>query len=307
MRKIKPIFEGQSPTFQLFIFIFLLLFGALFGMSAGFALLYILPGIDVIHLQDTNHLLYLQAARIVQISSQFGLFIFPPVAWVYLFTRNRRHALGWTSEFNHQLILPAILLMFAALPLIHWLSEVNHSIHFPASLSELEQWLKEKEADAEKLTSLFLNVSTIEALLINLFMIAIIPAIGEELVFRSVLQPILVKLFRNAHLGIIIGSLLFSLLHFQFYGLLPRFILGLFLGYLYYWSGSIVIPMIMHFVNNGAAVLVFYLHANDIIEIPMKDFGSVSNPLYLATSIIITIAILAICKRAGNVKIRIFQ
>lgn len=271
-------------------------------MAAGFALLYILPGIDVIHIQDSNHPLYLQAARIVQISSQFGLFLFPPVAWVYLFAREKRQELGWTFEFNLQLILPSILLMFAALPLIHWLSEINHSIHFPDSLTALEQWLMEKEADAEKLTTLFLNISTIEALMINLFMIAIIPAVGEELVFRSVLQPIMVKLFRNVHVGIIIGSLLFSLLHFQFYGLLPRFVLGLFLGYLYYWSGSIVIPMIMHFVNNGSAVLVYYLHANGVIEIPMKDFGSVSNPLYMVMSILITIIILAICKRAGNKK-----
>lgn len=276
-------------------------------MAAGFALLYILPGIDVIHIQDSNHPLYLQAARIVQISSQFGLFLFPPVAWVYLFARERRKELGWTFEFNLQLILPSILLMFAALPLIHWLSEVNHSIHFPASLSELEQWLMEKEADAEKLTTLFLNVSTLEALMINLFMIAVIPAVGEELVFRSVLQPIMVKLFRNVHMGIIIAALLFSLLHFQFYGLLPRFVLGLFLGYLYYWSGSIVIPMMMHFVNNGSAVLVYYLHAKGIIEIPMKDFGSVSNPLYLVLSIILTIVILIICKRAGKIKTRLNQ
>lgn len=292
MRQFAPFFKEQPPSFQLFIFLFLLLFGALTGMLVGLGLLQIIPGVSVSDLQDSSGQQYIIAARIIQISSQLGLFLFPPLAWAFLFTHNCSKALGWHQNFTYQSFVPAILLMFAALPFIHWLAEINHLIHFPESMSALEQWLIDKEADAQRLTEVFLSGKTYQDLMINLFMIAIIPAVGEELVFRSVLQPLLGKLFRNIHLGVIVASLVFSLMHFQFFGLLPRFMLGLFLGYFYLWSGSIFVPIIMHFVNNGAAVLIYFLHINGYIDVPMEDFGATEKPVYLIVSILSSFGLL---------------
>ena len=97
-------------------------------------------------------------------------------------------------------------------------------------------------------------------LVFNLLVIAIIPAIGEELFFRGYLQQKLIKWNRSPHIGIIITAILFSIIHFQFSGLIPRFILGVLLGYIFYWSSSLWIPIIAHFVNNAQVLIIAYVN-----------------------------------------------
>jgi len=241
-----PVFGSASNGFRWLSLIFLVLMGALAGMITGYAIQAMLG------IEDLDSL---ASMRIMQLSTQIGLFIVPPLAYVQLFESHRKAFLGLDLKPGGQLLALGILLMLSALPLVHWLADWNQSVTLPESLSWLEQRLKLMEARAEELTKTFLSVRSVQGLMFNLMMIALIPAIGEELLFRAVIQQKLLHTLRNKHLAILLGALVFSILHFQFYGLIPRFMLGVFLGYFYLWSGSLWVPAMMHFVNNGLAVV----------------------------------------------------
>lgn len=278
----RPLFETSGKGFKFFTFVFLLLFGLVAGMVSGTAVIAIFYGSDI------DILTNIEAARTMQIATQLGLFVIPPIGFALLFFSQPFTGLGFVRNKSLRLWLPALLLMIVSLPLVHQLASWNAQLKLPQFLAGLENWMQAKEASAERLTRLFLEVKNLNGLIINLMMIALIPSIGEELVFRSVLQPLFVKLFRNIHLGILFGALVFSVMHFQFYGLLPRFVLGVFLGYLFYWSGSIWIPVAMHLFNNGMAVIAFYLHHNEFTDIPMEDFGATGSSFLVFLSLLMS-------------------
>jgi len=283
-----PIFEHTSAGFKLFILLGLLLFGALIGMLLGLVLAALFFGLPVGQiLLDPSSMEGLQIARLMQISGQIGLFVFPPLFYSVLVSKFPLKSLGFTSFRQPDIILFGIITMFIGLPLIHFLGEMNQQIHLPEFLAGLEQWMITKEEQAALLSEQFLQVTTFSGLIFNLFMIAIIPAIGEELLFRGAMQPLLIRMFKNVHLGIFIASLLFGLMHLQFYGLLPRVALGLFMGYYFYYSKSFWVPIMMHFVHNGTAVIVYFLNHNGYIQIEMEHFGAVESHWPVVLSLIL--------------------
>ena len=148
--------------------------------------------------------------------------------------------------------------------------------------------MHEKEQMAEDMSLQFLEVTGIRGLLFNLFMIGLMPAIGEELLFRSVIQPLAGKLLRNIYVGILVSAILFSGMHMQFFGFFPRLLLGIVLGIFYLWSGSIWVPMIMHLLNNCTAVLVYYLSHNQYIQVDPERFGSSDDFLWVIISLLIS-------------------
>ena len=290
---MNPLFTNTSAGFKLFIFLFLVLFGALIGMLSGLVgvvIIYQLP-LDQVSMGLEGEF-GLNIGRILQISGQIGLFILPPIAYAFLINKQPFQELGYSSLKSVRVLLAGVAIMYFGLPLIHFLSELNLQIKLSDSFSALESWMLLKEEEAALLSERFLSVDTVSGLLINLFMIALLPALGEEMVFRGILQPLFVRLAKNVHLGIFIAALLFGVMHLQFYGLLPRVMLGLFLGYFYYYSGSLWVPVLMHFLNNGTAVAVYYLNHNGFIEIEMENFGAVQNQLYTIFSVVMVSGLL---------------
>ena len=95
-------------------------------------------------------------------------------------------------------------------------------------------------------------------------MVAMIPAIGEELLFRGVLQKQLIKGLGNAHVAIILTAVIFSAFHLQFLGFFSRALLGMLFGYLYYWSKNMWYPILTHFTNNGLALLLAIIYGVDM-------------------------------------------
>jgi len=122
-------------------------------------------------------------------------------------------------------------------------------------------------------------VATISGLALNIIMVGVIPAIGEELFFRGVLQKNLIKITNNAHLGIIISAFIFSAVHMQFYGFLPRMLLGMVLGYVFFWSGSIWASIAVHFIYNTMAVIGYYLVYVGKLSKETLEAGSTSSNL----------------------------
>ena len=156
-------------------------------------------------------------------------------------------------------VLLVIILSFCAFPVTGIAGQLNSSMTMPHWLSGIEQWMREKEDYADHLLDVLMGPETLSVMWLNILIIAALPAIGEELIFRGVFQRILQDLFRSGHLAVWIMSILFSAIHFQFYGFLPRLILGLIFGYLFLWGRNIWLPVIAHFINNAVPAVVAYL------------------------------------------------
>ena len=240
----------------------------------------------------------LSVLRIVQISSQIFTFVLPPILYAIIVKDNPISALGLNKVKFHWLLL-GIAMMYIILPLNSAFAEWNAELKLPESMKALEELMKSMQDAAAEATEKMLNVNNISGLIINIIMIAGLAALGEELLFRSLLQTSLIKICKNAHIGIIIASAVFSFIHFEFYGFLPRLVLGLLLGYMFYFSGSIWVPMLMHFLNNGTIVVLYFLNNKGITNIDLETFGKTSTPILIA-SIIAMIALFYLSIRCSK-------
>ena len=212
--------------------------------------------------QTTESLKWLQFLQVL------GTFLIPPFICAWLWAR--KDALSWlkltgngerlaVSDF-----LLAVVIMLCAVPGINLLADLNGQVQLPESLDFIEKILKQQEEAAAALTERFLQADTIGGLLINIGLMALLPAFAEELTFRGTLQQIIngerlsVSGYRTG-VAIWVTAFVFSAVHMQFYGFVPRMLMGAMFGYILVWSGSLWVPIVMHFTNNGMAVIAYYL------------------------------------------------
>lgn len=197
--------------------------------------------------------------KYLQITQVLALFVLPPLIIGWFDCRNPFKFLKIDRVPGGRLSLLSIAALVLVVPLITFLGWLNESMQLPRFLSWLEEWMMRTEAQMGDLTGAFLDVDTFGGYLVNVLMVVFLAAFGEEFFFRGVLQKLLHRWFRNPHWAIIVASILFSAFHQQFYGFLPRFVLGLLFGYLFYWSGSLWFAIIPHFVNNLIPVTLSYV------------------------------------------------
>lgn len=268
----------QSTGMRIFIYLMAFFVCTLIGaaITALFAV-----GNDIVRL------------KIGQGISSVLMFIAPPII-LYAVTRiEPMRQIGFRKPAKGWMLLAGIALMFISLPLTNLLTSWNESVNFGETL---ESMLKMMEDAAADLTQRMLEVDTVWGLLGNLLVIALIPAIGEELTFRGVLQQALTKRC-NPHVAIVLSAFIFSFIHFQFYGFLPRMFLGLILGYMFYYSGSLWTSILMHFINNGTAVVVAYLDYKGLANADWEHFGSTSNIALLIASLTLTVGMILIVSK----------
>jgi membrane protease YdiL (CAAX protease family) len=263
--KLKGIYQSYSLSkqfFLLFLLIFVCFFVAnLIGMSGS-----LLFGAS--SLTDLQNEKTIFSLKFLQAWSSAGIFFVPPFLFAYL----SGNSLSFKSVSRQQLMLTAVI-MFFAMPLINGLSLWNEQLHLPAFLESIDAWMRAAEAKAMTITEAFLAVNTPLGLAVNILIIAIIPALGEELLFRGVIQKELSKWSGKVHLSIWITAFLFSAIHLQFLGFFPRFLIGGLLGYMFYWSGSIWLPILAHFVNNAVAVILYYMVAKGRLAADVESIG----------------------------------
>ena len=171
---------------------------------------------------------------------------------------------GWAEYFNPRRLgagwwlLAAAALIIGILPVMTGIVAWNADAHFPEFLRGFEQWARASEDRAQGLTKFLTKFNSPARFWVGVVVIALVPAVSEELVFRGVIQKNLVRWF-SPHLGVWLGAAIFSAIHLQFFGFVPRFVLGLVLGYLYLWSGNILVSMAAHFTQNAFQLLLLYL------------------------------------------------
>ena len=178
--------------------------------------------------------------------------------------------------------LIAFLFAVVALPMISLLAEWNNGMELPSYLASLEEMMRQMEESAKVLTERFLNTSSVGMMLVNLLVMALLPAVCEEMMFRGWLQRVLGKSV-NYHTAIWVSAFVFSAIHFQFYGFIPRMLIGAALGYLYYYTGSLWASVLAHFVNNASAVLVAFVSYNGLVAFDFEQLG-VGDKWYVAVA-----------------------
>jgi membrane protease YdiL (CAAX protease family) len=244
--------------------------------------------------------------KIYQLINQLGIFFVPVLIYTFLVSPAPEKFLYLNRKPGFTNLIVLGMLVFTVLPFINYLGELNKQMDLPAALDGLESWFREKEDQAMHLTEIFLATDNIGGLMVNLFIVAVIPALGEELLFRGALIRLFKDITGNVHWAVIISSFLFAAIHFQFYGFLPRFFLGLVLGYAFVMTRNLWVPIFIHFVNNAASVIVFYLHQNGYINIPMEDFGYSPNVVFIIGSLLISLWLMIIVYQRENNSFRTF-
>ena len=248
-----------SPLITKLVLIFVVAFAGLFLSSVAILLC----------ANYINNIVVMKWLQLIQTAFTFVL----PAFLLAHFVGQGVSYLKFTPIRSSLMWLGVILLMPLALPAVNWLKSLNDMVVLPHFMSGVELWMQQMEHQSELLTEKFLSVSSYSGLALNLLVMAAIPALGEELFFRGILQTVLGEKL-NRHLAVWITAFIFSAIHLQFYGFLPRFLLGAALGYLFLFSGSIWASIVAHFINNALAVLLFFLTFNGYLTFDMDALGT---------------------------------
>lgn len=272
----------------------LIIFGSLtfgFYISLGLVAFYGIAQAFGVSLPDMQQLNFdkpgvVAAMKWLQAILSISIFLVPAAVFAYLSDRRPLAFLGHKSPQPASFWWLGIAIMVLAFPAASWLNQVNQEMHLPASMKALEDSMRLAEDKAVKTMKAFLQMKDMADLLLMLLLVALIPAVCEELFFRAVLQRLFIQITRRPWVGIIITGILFSAFHGQFFGFFPRLLLGILLGAIYWYSGSIWPAIIGHFVNNAVQVIMVYRDQSYIDKEP------VIQPLYVILSVLAIIGIL---------------
>jgi membrane protease YdiL (CAAX protease family) len=243
---MKGVFAGHSVWVQLTILVMCLLAGMIF--SGFFALMFsgffASPGgapvwvLQVVQSVSSVLMMLIPSLLVAWLCSE------RPGDFLCLGGRPEARLLGWVT-------LTVVLIS----PTISLTSYLNMQLHLPDSLAPLEAWMREMEYLAAEMVDRMINEKGLFPLLMNLIVIALLAALTEEFLFRGALFSVLRRAFRNPHTVIWVIAVIFSAIHCQFYGFLPRMLLGAYLGYLLHWTKNLWVPVFAHFLNNAFVVV----------------------------------------------------
>ncbi len=224
------------------------------------------------------------------VGSAFGMIFIPWLIYSKLFKLPLNFG---QSKISIQPIIFTFLITIFFMVVNSPIGEWNQNIKLPASLSGIETALQLMENNMKVITEFLIEFDSFGAFLVGVIVIAVIPAIGEELVFRGLVQNHLFRITKNIHVAIWIAAFIFAAIHLQFYGLFPRMMLGVLFGYLYYFSGKLSYAIIAHFFNNGIAVVAVYLHQLGKIEYDIDSTGSILWYQVLISAVVLILLLFA--------------
>jgi uncharacterized protein len=264
----------NNPIFNQFLTLFALI-GV--GATVGIGLIYGLgqaQGLDISStinsLDEKSPLGIRNFVRIATLLNHLTMFVAPALLFGFLVYRQQ-----WLSFFkltrvpNLTLVLLGVLMIWAAFPLIQYFFMLNKALPLP-------DWMHSMEANVDSSIKGLLHTEQSYEFWFNLCIIALIPAIGEELIFRGIGQQLVLQVFKKQpHLAIWLVAAIFSAIHGQFEGFFPRMFLGAILGYVFYWSQNLWVSIAVHFANNAIQVVVQHLYTNQVSTIDLDKTDTV--------------------------------
>lgn len=272
MNTIENQFMQRSPWSDLF-FLMLICFACMLGTQ--------LLALGLMHYLTNEKV----STYVLFGSGTIGAFIIP--ALIYKQRRGLADLFPKENVYDWKLYLLGALFLVSMGPLTSIIGEYNRQMVLPDSLKVIEDWMRTQEDLMADITAKVVMVDRIDLLLVNVLVIAVLPAIGEELIFRGALQDIFTRVLRNKHLAVWVVGIIFSAIHIQFFGFFPRFILGVIFGYLLLWTNNIWVPIFAHFVNNAAiCVIAFYYTTQGKTYAELMASDSYSIFVYLGSLII---------------------
>jgi membrane protease YdiL (CAAX protease family) len=237
--------------------------------------------------------------RYLLIIQDFSLLIIPSIIILILMRPGPSGKIPGLEVPHLKEIGLVIILTFCIFPVTSFTGQINSAMHLPDWLSGVEHWMTDKEDQADHVIDLLVESNTFPVMMVNLLTIALMPAIAEELIFRGVFQKIFANLFRSDHFAVWFTAFLFSAVHLQFFGFIPRFILGLVFGYLFLWGGTLWLPVISHFVNNAFPVVLSYLQDIEKLNAP-ADTPLWKQALALPVPVVVIFIILFYFRNRNN-------
>lgn len=262
-------FFSSKPFFIRFLYLLLIWLGAFFVFAALAQLIsetFFRQG-DSTTLQAEINLM-----RIIQSITSIGVWFIPALIFSFLSTESLWKYSEITNSPKCQQILIVFLLAFFILPLVLCLAAWNESLTFPASWRGIENWFRSYYEESERILNLLIDNPKISVLLFNVLLLGVLPAVCEEFFFRGTILPFLTQWTKNKHISIIITAFIFSAVHLDIYGFLPRFLLGIYLGYLFFWGKSLWLPIVAHFSHNTISVVLQYLVLRNGIDVETAIF-----------------------------------
>jgi membrane protease YdiL (CAAX protease family) len=284
--------SDKSPILSLLIIFLVVMIGGIVGSMLGNAI--------AIDFYDGNFLRDLQNDSLkpgslpliltLQGINTFIALIFFPLLYITMVEHKKVNPFFPTQpKLGTLLLLVAVVgvsFPIAISPLTEW----NLNLKFPEFLKSFEEWAIGNEEALAKLTKQATSFRSLSDMLLGVFVIGLLPAIGEELVFRGMIQREFWRAKVNIHVSIWMTAAIFSAIHLQFFGFFPRLLLGALFGYLYYWSGNLLIPIFSHFINNAFIVVMVYLNIVEVSSIDMES-GEAPPLHFVIICAIITIAL----------------
>ncbi len=201
----------------------------------------------------------------------FGIFLLPSLIFAYLADPHPLAFAGLKAPDKKSFIVWGILIIVLAFFTVEWFSLVNQELVTRLLGKSAREWVEKGESETDNTLKNILNMKNMGDLLESVLLVGVLAAVGEELFFRGILQRLFIQIFKSAWPGIIFTAAVFSAFHGQFMGFLPRMILGIILGALYWYSGSIIPAMAGHFIFNSGQLLLVYFKVADM------DSKNVSN------------------------------
>lgn len=192
--------------------------------------------------------------RIATILQDLVVFIAPAIIAAMVVTRLPATFLRLDFKPKLRPTLLACLILVTSMPAMNLIVQWNESISLPDSMNGLEETLQSLEGNANEAIASLLGGDTIPDLLLSILIIGLLTGLSEELFFRGAMQNFFFSTRMKRHLSVWLTAVIFSLMHFQFYGFIPRILLGAYFGYLIWWTGSVWVPILVHALNNSIAV-----------------------------------------------------
>lgn len=248
----------------IFFIVFCLLSGALFSfLSVGIA-----TKLFSVSLEDFNNITNVQSIHAIKLTNLFfhlGTFIFPAIIFSKLFAHNPDDYLRLKEKIVWNKIILISIMLLGLVMASDFLFYINKLIDFSFLPRKAYSQLVYEQAIRDKAVYAYIG-GTYKSLVSNIVLLALIPALGEELVFRGVFQHLLAKITKRVHFSVWATGFLFAFIHFQFIDFLPRFMLGVAFGYVVVYTGSLWYSILLHFFNNLLFVLVEFLIKKNILS-----------------------------------------